>query len=77
MYSEKKRKRKTESEKQRDYKKNKLFRRIKADIKDRDRRRTPGIGQTIKKKAFRRKFGKLSDIFRKVLSIEPIKKDSK
>ena len=49
MYSEKKTtkklndkkpKKKLLQEKERDYKKNKLFRRIEADIKDRDRRRT-------------------------------------
>jgi hypothetical protein len=33
---------KKEQDKQRAYRKNKLFRRIEADIKDRDRRRIPG-----------------------------------
>ena len=41
---EKKSKKKLLQEKERDYKKNKLFRRIEADIKDRDRRRIPGNG---------------------------------
>ena len=41
--SKKKPKKKLLAEKERDYKKNKLFRRIEADIKERDRRRTPGI----------------------------------
>jgi len=34
---------KREQEKQRAYRKNKLFRRIEADIKERDRKRIPGI----------------------------------
>ena len=33
---------KREQEKQRAYRKNKLFRRIEADIKERDRKRVPG-----------------------------------
>ena len=39
----KKTKSKREQEKQRAYRKNKLFRRIEADIKERDRKRIPGI----------------------------------
>ena len=34
---------KREQEKQRAYRKNKLFRRIEADIKERDRKRIPGV----------------------------------
>ena len=34
---------KREQEKQRAYRKNKLFRRIEADIKERDRKRVPGL----------------------------------
>ena len=44
---EKKSKKKLLQEKERDYKKNKLFRRIEADIKDRDRRRIPGNGTIL------------------------------
>lgn len=37
---------KKEQDKQRAYRKNKLFRRIEADIKERDRRRIPGTNFT-------------------------------
>ena len=39
---------KREKDKQRAYRKNKLFRRIEADIKERDRKRVPGNSISIK-----------------------------